>query len=162
MFIKATTEAQIEQIEQIAKEIWHEHYVAIIGLEQVTYMLNKFNSKQAITAGIQQGDIYNLIEVDEKVIGYIAVKVNKGELFLNKLYVHANLRGQGIGRKAMAFLIQLAKHKQVSKISLRVNKYNSNSIAAYEKFGFKTIAEDVADIGGGYVMDDYIMEMELV
>ena len=61
----------------------------------------------------------------------------------------------------MEYLKGLAKENRVDKIGLRVNIYNTNSIAAYEKFGFKTIAEDVADIGGGYVMDDYIMEMKL-
>ncbi len=162
MFIKANTEEQIQQIETIAKEIWHEHYIPIIGLEQVTYMLEKFNSIAAITDGIeQQGDIYYLIEDGGIVIGYIGIKINTDELFLNKLYVHSNQRGQGIGKQAMQFLIQLAKQKKVPKISLRVNKYNTNSIAAYHKFGFETISDDVADIGGGYVMDDYIMEMGL-
>ena len=162
MFIKATTEQQIEQIVTIAKEIWHEHYIPIIGLKQVTYMLEKFNSKVAITHGIeQQGDIYFLIEVDDNVIGYIGIKINSDELFLNKLYVHSNQRGQGIGKLAMQYLIKLANENKLPKISLRVNKYNTNSIAAYHKFGFETISEDVADIGGGYVMDDYIMEMAL-
>jgi RimJ/RimL family protein N-acetyltransferase len=163
MFKKATTEKQIAQIEAIAKEIWHEHYVPIIGLEQVTYMLNKFNSKAAISENIAiDGDIYFLIINDDEVIGYIGIKINTDELFLNKLYVHSKQRGQGIGKKAMKFLKQLALENNLQKVTLRVNIYNSNSIAAYEKFGFKTIAEDVADIGGGYVMDDYIMELELV
>ena len=156
------TEKHIKQIEKIAKEIWHEHYIPIIGEEQVSYMLEKFNSERAITRNIKlDGDSYYLIEAADKVIGYIGIKLQANELFLNKLYVHSSQRGQGIGKQAMVFLKQLATNSHCSKIVLRVNKYNSNSIAAYHKFGFITMSEDVADIGNGYFMDDYIMELIL-
>jgi len=44
------------------------------------------------------------------------------------------------------------------KVSLTVNKYNHNSIKAYERIGFINKEELVQDIGGGFVMDDYLME----
>ena len=46
-------------------------------------------------------------------------------------------------------------------IQLTVNKNNTNTIKAYEKWGFKTIDSAVTDIGSGFVMDDYIMEYYL-
>ena len=47
-------------------------------------------------------------------------------------------------------------------IELTVNKYNSGTIAAYEKMGFEKVRPAVFDIGGGYIMDDYIMKKSLV
>ena len=39
MFIEVSTEYQIEIVESLAREIWTEHYIPIIGKEQVDYML---------------------------------------------------------------------------------------------------------------------------
>jgi ribosomal protein S18 acetylase RimI-like enzyme len=47
-------------------------------------------------------------------------------------------------------------------IWLTVNRYNDATIAVYEKKGFRTVRTQVADIGNGFVMDDYIMEKEIV
>jgi hypothetical protein len=42
-----------------------------------------------------------------------------------------------------------------------VNKRNASAIAAYRKHGFDVRESVVKDIGGGFVMDDYIMEKRL-
>ena len=44
---------------------------------------------------------------------------------------------------------------------LAVNKHNFNAIAAYRKHGFIVREAVVKEIGGGFVMDDYIMEKRL-
>ena len=41
---------------------------------------------------------------------------------------------------------------------LAVNKNNATAIAAYLKHGFRIADAVVKEIGGGFVMDDYIME----
>ena len=44
---------------------------------------------------------------------------------------------------------------------LTVNKGNELAIRAYEGTGFETIDAVVTDIGEGFVMDDYIMELRV-
>jgi hypothetical protein len=44
---------------------------------------------------------------------------------------------------------------------LAVNKRNENAIAAYAKHGFAIVESVVKDIGGGFVMDDYVMSMHV-
>ena len=46
-------------------------------------------------------------------------------------------------------------------IRLTVNKGNADSIAIYRHTGFAIVIDVVADIGNGYVMDDYVMEWKL-
>ena len=53
---------------------------------------------------------------------------------------------------------EIANKKGYSSIRLTVNKYNKNTISAYNKWGFRTIDSVVTDIGEGFVMDDFIME----
>ena len=77
-------------------------------------------------------------------------------MFISKIYVRADMRRKGI---ASAMLEKLRKdEKGVDKWYITVNRYNSGSIAVYEKRGFKTVKEQVTDIGSGFVMDDFVME----
>jgi RimJ/RimL family protein N-acetyltransferase len=55
------------------------------------------------------------------------------------------------------FIEDKAKTYNLNKIRLTVNRYNTNSIKAYEKMGFKNKREVVQDIGNDFVMDDYEM-----
>ena len=89
-----------------------------------------------------------------------ALQIRDEELFLSKIYVASAARGQGVGKLAMDYIKSLARERNLAKVTLTVNKNNTNSIAAYQKFGFNKISDICVDIGGGYVMDDYLMELE--
>ena len=86
------------------------------------------------------------------------VDLKKEELFLSKLYLRASQRGKGYGREVVKFLENLARDRRLGKITLTVNKNNTDTIRAYERFGFTNQGPIVQDIGGGFVMDDYKME----
>ncbi len=47
------------------------------------------------------------------------------------------------------------------RLILSVNKRNIRAIAAYRRNGFIIAESVVTDIGGGFVMDDYVMTKEL-
>jgi diamine N-acetyltransferase len=161
MFIEVSTEYQVEIVEALAREIWTEHYVPLIGKEQVDYMLARFQSRQAIREQIRTGIAYFLIREDDAHIGYIAVQPKGRELFLSKIYIKSSKRGLGYGKKAVQLAEKVARDLDLSKIVLTVNKNNVNSIKAYEKIGFKNAGSVIQDIGGGFVMDDYKMEKTL-
>jgi ribosomal protein S18 acetylase RimI-like enzyme len=44
---------------------------------------------------------------------------------------------------------------------LAVNKRNEGALAAYAKHGFAIVESVVKDIGGGFVMDDYVMRLDV-
>lgn len=157
-FIPVTNENQMEIVEKLADEIWREHYIPIVGKEQVDYMLNKFQSKQAISEQIKNGFLYFLIKIKNQFIGYIGVQPKGDELFLSKIYIKFSERGKGYGRQAINFIENLTKDKKLSKLTLTVNKNNLNTIKSYEKLGFKNLGSVIQDIGNGFVMDDYKME----
>lgn len=152
---------QIEIIEGLASEIWHEYFTPIIGTAQVDYMLGKFQSKCAITEQIKTGFSYFLITCGDESIGYFAIMPKERELFLSKLYILSAQRNRGYGRRVIDYLEQLATEKKLSKISLTVNRYNDATIQAYKKFGFENTGALVKDIGHGFVMDDFKMEKRI-
>ena len=154
-------ESQIITIECLANEIWNEYFTAIIGKAQVDYMLEKFQSKKAITKQIENGFLYFLIKNNKNPVGYIGVLPEEKQLFLSKFYITLAERDKGHGRKAMGFLEQLAMKKNLSKISLTVNRHNLATINTYKKLGFENRGSIVQNIGKNFVMDDYKMEKEL-
>lgn len=160
-FIPVTAPAEIETVKSLAAEIWPGYYEPIIGRPQVDFMLSKIQSPEAIQAQIKNGSLYYLIQpAAESPIGYLAVIPKTNELFLSKLYLTAESRGKGWGRRALDFVREGAEAQNLKKISLTVHKRNP-SVGIYQKMGFKITEPIVTDIGGGFVMDDFRMELTL-
>ena len=146
----------------LAREIWTEHYTPIIGAEQVEYMLTNIQSEPAIRQQIEHEHfLYFLIESGGEYVGYIGVQFGETELFLSKVYVRDSERRKGLGGEAVQFITDLARTRGAEKISLTVNKNNTIAIRSYERLGFENLGSTVKDIGGGFVMDDYRMELTL-
>ncbi len=157
-FFSVKTKEQIVEVETLAFDIWHEHYIPIIGIAQVEYMLKKFQSKEAIGKQIKEGYFYYLVKVNEKYVGYTGFEIKEEELFLSKIYIKSENRGKGYGKASFDFIKTMAKKRDCKKIVLTVNKNNLNSIKAYKQMGFINKDPIVRDIGGGFIMDDYKME----
>jgi diguanylate cyclase (GGDEF)-like protein len=162
--IPVTTPEQIDDLASLARKIWLEHYTPLIGTEQAEYMLEKFQSPQAILQDIQELEYqYDLISYQDEWAGYMAAcpDDSKKAFFLSKLYVDSMYRGNHLARKMLDHLSERCLARGYTKIWLTVNKHNENSIAAYKKMGFVRGKPVVKDIGGGFVMDDYIMTLTL-
>ena len=120
-------------------------------------MVENFQSEKAIKNQIEnEGYTYYFIIKNGEKAGYFGISDKNDYLFLSKLYLKKEFRHNGLGTKTFEKIKQIANGKSVR---LTVNKQNINSINAYKKWGFKTIDSVVTDIGSGFVMDDYIMEV---
>lgn len=155
---RAHTDKDFHLIAELASIIWTEHYPPIIGVEQVNYMLDKFQSFNAIKEQVQDGVFYFIMYFNNKPAGYLSYYKKEDSLFLSKLYVLDQYRGKKIGKTALIFIEDQLVDLGCDSISLTVNKNNSNSIKAYQKMGFKIIDTIVIDIGNGFVMDDYFLK----
>jgi ribosomal protein S18 acetylase RimI-like enzyme len=80
---------------------------------------------------------------------------------LSKIYVLHDKQGLGLGREAVAFAARRCRELGRRVLWLTVNKRNARSIAFYERMGFVTESSVITDIGGGFVMDDYVMALRL-
>lgn len=160
-FLNANNKA--DDIELLANLIWNEHFLGIITQEQIDYMLETFQSKEAIEEAIKFQDYnYFLIKYNDDNIGYFAYKFEENKIFLSKIYISKDYRGQGISSMVIEFIKELAIENNFKSIYLTCNKHNKNSLAVYEHLGFKNIDSKVSDIGNGYVMDDYIYSLDMI
>ncbi|PAF53918.1 hypothetical protein BKH42_04085 [Helicobacter sp. 13S00482-2] len=176
-FVEALKKTELENIHNLARSIWAEHYSRILTDGQIQYMVNNFQSTEAIQAQIKDGYRYFQIyskdgsDKDDRLIGYFSfvqkndsaddstISKENPSLFLSKLYIEKTSRNQGIAKSVILYLKRIAQKMNWSSIWLTVNKQNTNSIQAYQKLGFKIYREDKVDIGRNYVMDDYYMKI---
>lgn len=159
--LPATTLSDYKCISELAHTIWHEHYIKIITIEQIEYMLEKYNAVQRIEKHTQQGALFFLLTYDDVPVGYLAIKPETGFLYISKLYVLKAYRGLKIAKKTMLYVDAKAIEMGLQVVKLHVNKYNSNSLKAYEKMGYVNVESVITDIGSGFIMDDYLMEKKI-
>ncbi len=160
--IKTESAEQVKNLAAIADEIWHEWFPSILSAEQIDYMVEKFQSEKAMTEQMKNdGYEYYYIHRNGEHIGYTAIKNDGKRLFLSKLYIKKEFRGKGYASAAFRIIKDIASERSLRSIWLTVNKYNANSIAVYEKLGFRRIGEGVTDIGNGYVMDDFFYQYDI-
>jgi GNAT superfamily N-acetyltransferase len=150
----------LNTIANLAKEIWNEHYVPIIGQKQVDYMLNKMYNLDSLNDQmlIQKHKFY-LIENNFETIGFVSLGTeNDSDYFIHKFYIQQSQSNSGIGSQVIGKMIKLVAPKS---LTLTVNRQNHKSINFYFKNGFKI--EQVADfdIGEGYVMNDFVMKKRI-
>lgn len=154
----------LEQIERLASLTWHEHYGQLLSRGQIDYMLAKFLTVDTMTEQMRHENYsYFLImdDTDRKPAGFLALQRCSDHILLSKVYLLKEFRGKGYGSQAFDFTGDMARRAGVDKVCLTVNKHNTGSYEIYLRRGFKVVDEAVTDIGEGYVMDDYIMELNL-
>ena len=149
---------QAQELADLAKPIWEDHFTPIIGAKQVAYMLEKFQSGHALREQMEQeGYRYFYFLWDGEKAGYMGIRKDGDTLFLSKLYLRKEFRGRKISRAALEFMQDVCRRESLGKIWLTCNKYNNNSLAVYHALGFTVERAQVADIGSGFVMDDYVL-----
>lgn len=159
---KAETDTQVREIADLAKVIWNEHFTPIIGKDQVDYMVEKFQSYPALKEQISEEYEYYQIFSGGEFCGYTGIHPGEdNRLFLSKLYLKKESRGHHLATGAFSFLKEICRERGYSAIWLTCNKHNDNSLGVYRHFGFEIIDTQEADIGGGFIMDDYIMEYKI-
>ena len=159
--IRPIERAELTIVRQLAGYIWPRVYPGIISDAQIRYMLDRFYDLGTMWEEVERrGVCYAFIEIDGKPSGYLSFEPLRAEksAFLHKLYVLPEFHGIGAGAMALGWVEQAAARAGLRAVKLRVNKHNAQAIRAYLRRGFQFAGEDVADIGGGFVMDDYWME----
>ena len=161
------TALKIEQLPiviDLTKKIWPVAYGEILSKAQLDYMIDKFYNETALRELIQKGHVFYLAQDDNgKDVGFVSYEINSepNKTKIHKIYVLPETQGTGLGRQFFELVKEKAIENHQKAIFLNVNKYN-NAIHFYTKLGFTKVKDEVIDIGNGYVMDDYVMEVDIL
>ncbi len=152
--------ADIPTIRAIAYQAWPEAYAEILSQEQLAYMLGRMYSESALREQMEHGHLFLLVFVGDTAVGFAGYELNylgRGITRLHKLYLHPDHKRKGYGRTLLDKVFSAASEVGDRAVNLNVNKHNP-SLGFYQHLGFARIGEEVIDIGGGFVMDDFILE----
>ncbi|MBI5772720.1 MAG: GNAT family N-acetyltransferase [Verrucomicrobia bacterium] len=163
--IRPATEEDLPAIVRLAGVIWRAHYPGIISPTQIEFMLARMYALDTLREEIHAKSIrYECLFVGEESVGFASYgpAEKPGVFKLHKLYLLPACHGRGLGSRLLRHCEDAARTLGARRLILSVNKRNTKAIAAYQRNGY-TVAESVCvDIGGGFVMDDFVMTKELV
>lgn len=157
--IVPASEEHLPAIASLAGVIWREYYPLITGTEQIEYMLAWMYSLETMNSELRSGIRYERLLLDGELVGFASIGTieEPGTIKLHKLYLLPRHHGQGLGTLLLKHCEDEARKRGARRMTLNVNKRNTQAIAAYQRNGFAIAESVVNDIGNGFVMDDYVM-----
>lgn len=162
MTISVATKEQLPIVQELAYKIWPSTYGHILSKEQFDYMMEMMYSIDSLEKQLATKP-FLLVEDDGEFIGFVSYEINwenSSKTKIHKLYVLPTIQGKGIGKFLINHVRELALKAQNSALLLTVNRFNKAK-DFYLKQGFHIVEEKQFQIGNGYIMDDYVMELPI-
>lgn len=161
--ICTNTDNNFTAIRSIAYEVWPIAYGAILSEVQMDYMMDMMYSVESLQKQAASHKTFILAMDDETPVGFASYEFNyngTSKTKIHKIYILSNQQGKGTGRVLIDYIMKEALRNNEQGLLLNVNK---NNVAQhfYKRLGFAISSEEIIDIGSGYVMDDYVMEMAI-
>jgi len=161
--IRTATVEDIPVLQQLRDEIWRPTYKDLMSPEQMEYMLEMMYSATALSSQMtEKQHEFLLLYDDQRPIGFASYSTTEeaGVYKLQKIYLHGDYQGKGIGRLLLDDVIAKVKAANATILELDVKRDNKARFF-YEKQGFSIVKEKDTNIGNGYWMRDYVMRKPL-
>lgn len=158
---KASIE-DIPLIRELTFKVWPQTYAQLLTQEQIDYMLKLMYSEASLQKQIEADGITFIIINDEHTpVAFAAYNEVKPTIWkLHKIYILQSQQGKGTGRFIIDYIITKIKALNATALQLQVKRDNPAQYF-YKKLGFEIIETADFDIGNGYFMKDYIMELAI-
>ena len=163
--IKKATLEDIELINKLAWIVFPHTYKELLSSEQIEFMMDWMYSPTNLRKQItEDGHVYYLAFQGNTPAGYLSIQPEAEHIFhLQKIYVLPSFQGMKLGKLLFQQAIDGIKelHPEPCQMRLNVNRYNTKAVEFYQRMGMKKIFEGDFDIGHGYLMQDYIMALDI-
>jgi GNAT superfamily N-acetyltransferase len=163
-FVTLDTPESLQIVRDIADEVWPKTFAPILPPEQIPYMMNMMYAPEVMERELREGYHFAALLVDDVPSGYISWSLyhDHGDTAkLHKVYLLTSCHGKGFGRLMLDYATEVCRAAGFKRLRLNVNKHNERAISVYLKNGFETVESVKNDIGGGFFMDDYVMEKQI-
>lgn len=151
----------IALIRELTFQVWPQTYASIISQQQIDYMLDMMYSEDALRKQMEEDCQFIIVYDNQQPVGFAAYQEIEPQLFkLHKIYILPTQQGKGTGKFAINYVAEEIKKMNGTALQLQVNRHNKAK-SFYEKIGFTVLKEIDLEIGGGYFMNDYVMEKKL-
>lgn len=157
------TKDDVFLVNQLAHDIWPHAFREILSKDQIDYMLDWMYNVNTLQEQAQTGHLFYIVKEHGIAKGFVGLEPNYpdvGKLRIHKLYMLPECQGKGMGRVLLNKAIDVAFDLDLTSLHLNVNRFN-DAVEFYKHCGFSVIGEEDIDIGKDYLMEDFIMELNL-
>ena len=154
----AYTREQFETMEALGRQIVPDFYSQYLPPECGDYLVQVSHTIGAFEAQVGEGYRHYMVELDGRVIGYFGLHEEDRTMVLTQFYLLKEFRGKGVGQRVMDFIHREAAELRVTTIKLLVLRKNEGAVGLYKKNGYLVAAEVMTPMGGGYAVEDYVMQ----
>lgn len=160
--LQRLTAADIDAVSALARVVWQATYPALIPQAQIDAMLADRYAPARIREQLNDPrQAWWVARQAHTPVGFAHALLDESGCKLDKLYVHPDHQRRGIGAALLQAVEAWSRMHVARRLWLQVNRGNTQAIRAYEKYGFRIIGSRVFELGGGFVMDDHVMEKPL-
>ena len=146
---------ELPRVADLANRIWPEAFAGILPAERIPGMLAEIYDLETLRSDISaRHHQYWLATDGTSDLGYASAYRAEGRVWIKKLYLLAQTRGQGLGKALIA--AARAHFGPGLPVALYVNDGNAAAIAFYRSQGF-TVEKHVPVQMGPYQFHDYVM-----
>jgi [ribosomal protein S18]-alanine N-acetyltransferase len=110
---------------------------AVIAVERGSYQFPW--SEGVFRDCVRVGYVCRVIEFADEVAGYGIMSYGAGEAHILNVCVRQDLRGAGVGRRLMEYLLEKARAAAMQDVFLEVRPSNPTAIRLYESLGFTRV-----------------------
>lgn len=163
ILLRKGKEEDIESIQDMANKTWPAAYGNIISSEQIEYMLEKMYNKGELLSQFQKGYTFLIAEENDKDLGFASFSIHDSTNHiykLHKLYVLPEAHGKGLGKLLINEVVNMVRKVGGKSLELNVNRENK-ATEFYIRAGFNVKETVDLDIGNGFLMNDYVMQMAI-
>jgi len=163
VIIRQLRPVEMNIVHDLAHRIWPDTFKEILSQEQLEYMLDWMYDINTLQEQAQTGHLFFTVEEFGAPKGFIGLEPNfpeEGKLRIHKFYVLPDTQGKGFGRTLFNQVVDSAFDLECDTLHLNVNRFNE-AWKFYEHLGFKITGEEDLNIGKGYLMEDFVMELDI-
>jgi len=150
-------------IQKIAFDTWPATYGHLMSKEQFSYMMEWMYSIESLHQQMVNGQVFLLAIEQDQCYGFASYETDYQGLCktkVHKIYILHTAQGKGVGKLLMDSIRFAALEKQNSILTLNVKRDNT-AIDFYKRIGFAVTESIDIEIGGGYLMRDFVMEKKI-
>lgn len=124
--LRQASREEMPIIQHIARIVYGQTYLAILGQPQVEYMLGKIYSTSALLEQLEQGHVFLIVQRQQQDVGFVSYNCAieaQGVFKLQKLYVLSEMQGRGLGAYLVNTVTDQIRQRGGKILQLNVNRF---------------------------------------
>lgn len=154
--VRTASETDLDTVRRLVNDSWRATYRSAIDGDRMENILARRHARELLKRQLDAaGDVFLVAERNGTVVGHAYACHRPDGLYLDRLHVAPQRKGQGIGKTLMEAVFAAAGDGE--PVTLEVIDDNRAAIGFYESLGFR-VTRRTPDCNGEMGIDALVME----